>query len=70
MTTEELDALVESNPKLKDIDPNKADSNDELADWICEDLGIKKDAGRRREETKEEDSPRDRLRSMREGRRD
>lgn len=70
MTTEELDALVESNPKLKDIDPNKADSDDELADWICEDLGIKKESGRRREEAKDEDSPRDRLRSMREGRRD
>ena len=77
MSGKELDALVEAE-KLK-IDTNKADSDAELADWICEDLRIKKDpppeTSRRRGTVTEEaaakdDSPRDRLRGLREGRRD
>ncbi len=69
MTGSELDALVEEE-KL-DIDPNKAETDDELADWICEDLGVTKEESRRgRDAAPQDDDPRERLRSMREGRRD
>lgn len=70
MTADELDALVEA--KKLDINPNKADTDDQLADWICEDLGIKKEESRGRRESSrgEDEKPSDRLRSMRENRRD
>lgn len=41
MTGEELDALVAERDELAKIKPNEADSDAQLADWICEDLGIK-----------------------------
>lgn len=51
MTTTELDALCESRPDLKHINPNKADTDEILADWICEDLKLRptEDRGRGRE---------------------
>ncbi len=68
MTGSELDALVEDE-KL-DINTNKAETDDQLADWICEDLKIAKEEPRRGRESAPADDSRDRLRSMREGRRD
>lgn len=66
---EALDDLIDAEG-LTEIDPNKADSDEDLADWICEELKISKpEAGRRRVvNDKPEESPRDRLRSMRSGR--
>lgn len=46
MEGEELDALVEQ--ENIDVDPNKADDDEELADWICKALGIEKVEERRR----------------------
>ena len=73
MTGAELDALVEAE-RLVDIDVNKADTDEELADWICEDLKIPKEdeapSRKGRSEAPPEDTPRDRLRSMRDSRRD
>lgn len=43
MTFEELKALVEDTKALKDIDPDESKDDAELADWICEDLGIEKE---------------------------
>lgn len=66
MTADELDALVESE-KL-DINPNKADSDTQLADWICEDLKLTKAEGRSRGGGDDKDdtmSTSDRLRNMR-----
>lgn len=68
MTGAELDDLVEQE-KL-DINPNKAESDAQLADWICEDLKITQEEARRPSREASHDDPRDRLRSMREGRRD
>lgn len=69
MTGEELDALVEEL-KLDDIDPNKAEDDEELADWICEDLKISKprESARRAAPADEDTAPTERLRSMRESR--
>lgn len=39
MTGDELDALIEA--KELQINPNDASTDEELADWICEDLDIK-----------------------------
>lgn len=47
MTTEELDALCESNEDLRRLDPNDFDSDEELADAICEELGLRKTSARR-----------------------
>ena len=69
MTGEELEALIDA--ERLEINPNKADSDDELADWICEDLKLEKASRSSRRDEKEpdpEDSPRGRLASMREGR--
>lgn len=67
MSGEELEALIEA--KDLGINANKADSDDELADWICEDLGIKKEREKPRREAgsshAEDDTPRSRLASMR-----
>ncbi len=64
MTSSELDALCAEMDELKALDPNQAKDDEELADWICEDLKIPKAASRRR--TVEDDPPpEERLRSMR-----
>jgi hypothetical protein len=71
MEGKELDALVEEE-KL-DLNPDKFDSDSELADAICKELGIEKPERehRRRDEThKEDDAPGARLRRMRESRGD
>jgi hypothetical protein len=47
MTTEELDALCESNEDLRRLEPNDFDSDEELADAICEELGLRKTSARR-----------------------
>ncbi len=47
MTSEELDALCASDDRLQDIEPDKAETDNELADWICEDLKIVKEEPRR-----------------------
>lgn len=46
MSSEELDDLVEV--EQLDINPNKFDSDDELADAICEEMGLKKEERRQR----------------------
>lgn len=72
MTMEELESFCESEEALQDVNPAKADGRADLADWICEELKIKKTevSSRRRIEPddkgKEESS--DRLRKMREER--
>lgn len=66
MTSRELDDLVEA--KRLDIKPNDANDDEELADWICEDLGIKKETPRRtRVQAEEPDKGdvKDRFRRMR-----
>jgi hypothetical protein len=72
MTMEELESLCGSETALQDINPDKADGRTDLADWICEELKIKKEAstGRRRiqEEGKGDPESSDRLRRMREER--
>lgn len=70
MTADELDALVEEDDRLSEIKVDEAASDDELADWICEDLKIKKSepqTSRRRAEPAEEDAH-EKLRKMREER--
>lgn len=42
MTPGELDALVESDQRLHNINVNDAKTDEELADWICEDLKLPK----------------------------
>ena len=70
MTSEELDALCESNPDLKDIEPSKAETDAELADWICEDLKLKKaEASTRRRITEPPADAGDKMAEMR-GRRE
>lgn len=44
MTSAELDALVASDDRLNKINPQEAETDAQLANWICEDLGIKEDA--------------------------
>lgn len=70
MTANELDALVESDDRLRDINPNDATNDAELADWICEDLKLKKAevSTRRRAEPPAEDEGAARLARMRETR--
>ena len=69
MTSRELDDLIEEH--RLDINPNEAKDDEDLADWICEELKIEKEeAPRRREATAPaaEDDPREKLRRMREDR--
>jgi hypothetical protein len=70
MTADELDALIQQEDL--DINPDKADSDEDLADWICEEMKLKKTESkgrsRLREEPKEEPDDRSKLRSMREDR--
>lgn len=65
MTKTELQDLVEDE-KLK-IDPREAKDLDDLANWICDEMGLKKEEERRR--VRDDDPPAgDRLRDMRERR--
>ncbi|MNK77762.1 hypothetical protein D3C87_973750 [compost metagenome] len=41
MTMRELEDLVE-NERLSKVDPREAKDEDDLADWICDEMGIKK----------------------------
>lgn len=71
MTMDELEDLIDQE-KL-DINPAKADGEDDLADWICEELDIKKpkaESTRRQVKSDDhaEESASDRLRRMRERR--
>lgn len=69
MTGKELDALIE-NEKL-DINPDEAKDDDDLADWICEEMKItksEKKPGRR--VVADEDDQASRLRELRKNRRD
>ncbi len=75
MTLEELESFCESESALQDVNPSKADGRTDLADWICEELKIKKvvASSRRRIEEEDggarrEDDSSDRLRKMREER--
>lgn len=69
MTSDELDALVESDDRLADIKPNDAKDDEELADWICEDLKLEKaPANTRRRITQPDDEAGDKLSKMREQR--
>ena len=69
MTSAELDALCADHPDLKDCDPNKAKTDEELIGWICEDLKLSPAApARTRVSASPETSPDDRLARMREER--
>lgn len=75
MTMPELESLCESEEALRDINPDKADGREDLADWICEELKLKKteaSSTRRRisndDSRDEEDESSSRLRRMREER--
>lgn len=66
MTLPELESMCDSEEALRDVNPDKADGRKDLADWICEELKIKKPeeaSGRRRME----DPPRDRERGEDDG---
>ena len=67
MTYDELVSIIDSE-KL-DMKPEDSKDDEELADWVCEDLKISKRAARTERTTRsapvEEESPRDKLRSMR-----
>lgn len=69
MTGQELDDLVELE-KL-DINPNDAKDDEDLADWICDEMKIVKQEARRTRvsvDTKEESHGADKLREMRQRR--
>lgn len=69
MTQTELEDLID-NERL-DIDPKDAKDVEDLADWICEEMKLKKaepEEGRRRRRTDDEDE--DKLRDMRRRRED
>lgn len=74
MTAKELDALVESQDL--DINADDAESDEDLADWICEELKIKKTAkvttrrSVKKDDDQDDDSPASKLRSMRRSRGD
>lgn len=63
MTGRELDALVES--KQLDIKADDAEDDEELADWICEDLNLRKAAKHSSRGDSGGDSARDRMRRSR-----
>lgn len=72
MTTEELDALCETDDRLSKINPNDAKDDAELIEWICEDLGLKDEPApttRRRVAAEPESGADDKLAEMR-GRRE
>lgn len=70
MTIEELESLCGSEDALQDVNPDKADGRTDLADWICEELKIKKEEAstRRRIVDDKDDGGSDKLRRMREER--
>ncbi len=70
LTLEELESLCESDDNLQDVNPDKADGRTDLADWICEELKLKKTESTRRRITSDdkEDDTSSKLRRMREGR--
>lgn len=66
MTFEELKALIDD--KDLNIDPEESKDDDELADWVCEDLKIVKEevrATRRRTVDNEDDNNGDRMEKLR-----
>ena len=71
MTSSELDALCESDERLSKINPADAKDDDELIEWICEDLGLKDEpppTTRRRavvDEPAKDDGAQDKLAEMR-----
>ncbi len=67
MTARELKDLIEDQ-RLK-IDPKEAKDDEDLADWICEDLKIKKEE-RKEERRRPDDDMDEKLAKMRERRRD
>lgn len=67
MTHKELIALIED--KDLDIDPRESKDDDDLADWVCEELKVKKEA-RRAAAPPADDDVEERLRKMRERRGD
>ena len=66
MTGEELEDLIDQE-KL-DIDPKEAKDDEDLADWICEEMKISKVAKARRAVPDDDDDRISRLREMRRGR--
>lgn len=71
MTGRELEDLIEQ--ERLDIDPNEAKDDDDLADWICDEMKLKKAVtrtSRRAVANDDDDDSASRLRKMREGRRD
>lgn len=68
MNYDELCDLVDTQ-KL-DIDPDKSKDDDDLADWICDELKLKKQEGRRRVNDGDAQDAEDRLSRMRRGRGD
>lgn len=71
MTYDELCDLVED--KKLDVIPEDSDSDEDLADWVCEEMEIKKKIARRESKPKtdgddDDDSPGSKLRKMRETR--
>ena len=70
MTGDELEDLIDQ--ENLDINPDEAKSDEDLADWICEEMKIKKAparSGRREVTSDDEDKPASsRLRDMRRGR--
>lgn len=72
MTFDQMCDLVDAE-KL-DIDPDKSKDDEDLAAWLCEELKLTKEKdepasrGRERVKDKDEEDPREKLRSMRESR--
>jgi hypothetical protein len=67
MTGDELEDLIDQ--ERLDIDPKEAKDDEDLADWICEEMKLKKEEPRtRRSVVSEDDSASSRLRDMRRGR--
>lgn len=66
MTYDELVALIDDQD-LKKIVPDDSKDDEELADWICEDLDIKKVVARRKvaDDSDKDDSPKGKLAEMR-----
>ena len=51
MTFDEMQALCESNSKLSTIVPDESKDDDELREWICEDLKLEKPTAREQVQT-------------------
>jgi hypothetical protein len=70
MTAIELEDLIDQ--ERLDIDPREAKDDADLADWVCEEMKLKPSPRRERtrESARDDDSPGDRLRRMRESRGD